>query len=224
MYGGNPILPRPHQLDELPSPRLLQTHIPYASLPKSIKSSSCKILYIARNPLDNFVSNWHWHNNITKNRTGDEGFVPSCIQDFFDDFCEGRFPFGPYFEHVIGFWKLSLEQPNKVLFLKYEDMKGNNSLFHLKSLAKFLGLPFSSREENDGVINDIIELCGINNLKELSVNKVGFMNKFVEKNFFRRGEVGDWTNHFSPTMVDKISSLMKQKLENTGLSFELLPP
>lgn len=112
-----------------------------------------------------------------------------------------------------------------MLFLKYEDLKGNNSLFHLKSLAKFLGLSFSSREENDGVINDIIELCGINNLKELSVNKVGFMNKFVEKkNFFRRGEVGDWTNHFSPPMVDKINSLMKQKLENTGLSFELLPP
>lgn len=224
VYGGNPMLPRPYQLDELPSPRLLHTHFPYPTLPESIKTSSCKILYIARNPLHTFVSRWHWQNTLMKRRVGDEDFIPPSIQDFFEDFCAGRFPFGPYFEYVIGFWKLSFEQPNKVLFLKYEDLKSDDSVIYLKKLAEFVGFPFSSKEEGDGVINDILELCSINNLKEMEVNKSGFMNKFAEKkDFFRKGEVGDWTNHLSPPMVDRINNLMKQKFEGHGLSFPLLP-
>ncbi|KAL2892671.1 Cytosolic sulfotransferase 1 [Bienertia sinuspersici] len=49
-YGGYPMLPTPLQLQQLApnSPVLLSTHLPYASFPESIKtSSSCKIVYIA---------------------------------------------------------------------------------------------------------------------------------------------------------------------------------
>ncbi|XP_021855367.2 cytosolic sulfotransferase 5-like [Spinacia oleracea] len=224
VYGDNPILPRPNQLNDLPSPRLLHTHFPYQSLPESIKDSSCKILYIARNPLDTCVSQWFWHTTLIKKRTKDEDFQPPTIEEFFEEFCLGKFPYGPYFEHVIEFWKQSLEQPNKVLFLKYEDLKGDNAMLHLKKLAEFLGLPFSFEEESNGVINEIMEFCSIDNLKELEVNKIGFMNKFVEKkNFFRKGEVGDWTNYFTPPMIDKINTLMEQKLGGSGLSFQQLP-
>ncbi|KMT15756.1 hypothetical protein BVRB_3g057330 [Beta vulgaris subsp. vulgaris] len=76
VYGENPILPNPNQLDELPSPRLFYTHIPYASLPESIKTSSCKILYIARNPLDVIVSLYHFYINIFKKTIGDQDLNP----------------------------------------------------------------------------------------------------------------------------------------------------
>lgn len=218
------ILPGPHIIHQLPSPRLLHTHLPYGSLPESIKASSSKILYVARNPLDTFVSQWHWHTTIIRKRTEGQEFQPPGIEDFVEEFCQGRFPYGPYFEHVIGFWKLSLEQPNKVFFIKYEDLKGDNPILHLKRLAEFVGLPFSPEEESQGKINDIMELCSINNLKELKVNKSGSMNNFLEnKNFFRKGEVGDWTNHLTPPMVDRFNNLMEQKLGGSGLSFQLLP-
>ncbi|KAL2921955.1 Cytosolic sulfotransferase 1 [Bienertia sinuspersici] len=225
VYGGNPLLPSPQQLhDEPPSTlRLLHSHLPYASLPESIKSSSsCKIVYIARNPLDTFVSQWHWHANLLKNRVGDhDELEPPSIEDFFESFCQGKFPYGPYFNHVIEFWKQSLEQPNKILFLKYEDLKSDQVVLQLKKLAEFVGFPFSSQEENEGLIKDIIKLCSINNLKDLEVNKNGFMNKFVKKkDFFRKGEVGDWINYFTPTMVERINNLMEEQLKGTDLSFD----
>lgn len=84
-------------------------------------------------------------------------------------------------------------------------------------------LPFSSQEESEGVIEKIIELCSINKLKELEVNKNGVLNNIYEKNtFFRKGEVGDWANFLTPPMVEKMNKLMEEKLEGTGLSFRLL--
>ncbi|XP_010672211.2 cytosolic sulfotransferase 5 [Beta vulgaris subsp. vulgaris] len=223
VYGKNPILPNPNQLDELSSPRLFYTHIPYGSLPKSIKASSCKMLYIARNPLDTIVSSYHFYIDFIKKATEDQDFKPPSIEDFFDDFCEGRSMTGPYFEHVVGFWKESLEQPSKVLFLKYEDLK-EDPTFYSKKVAEFVGFPFSPREESEGVIDNVSELCSIKKLKELEVNKNGAMNKYVDKKtYFRKGEVGDWTNYFKPLMVDKIHKLMEEKFEGTDLSFKLLP-
>ncbi|KAL2892682.1 Cytosolic sulfotransferase 13 [Bienertia sinuspersici] len=43
IYGEAFTYPRAHHIDELPFPRLLHTHLPYASLPGSIKISKCRI-------------------------------------------------------------------------------------------------------------------------------------------------------------------------------------
>ncbi|CAO2829178.1 unnamed protein product [Amaranthus hypochondriacus] len=224
IYAGfNPKLPRPHQLHQLPSPRLLHSHVAYHLLPESIKSCSTKIIYISRNPLDTLVSYWKYYPKLLKSSTGDETFEGPCIHDFFQDFCNGSVYCGPFFDHVLGYWKQSLEQPNKVLFLKYEDLK-ENPKFHLKKLAEFVGVPFSPMEENEGVIEDIIELCSFENLKELEVNKSGSVNKYCEnKEFFREGKVGGWKNYLTPSMADTMKKLMEQKLAGTNLSFQLEP-
>ncbi|XP_010677300.3 cytosolic sulfotransferase 5-like [Beta vulgaris subsp. vulgaris] len=223
VYGGNPKFPRPHQLDDLPSPRLLHSHLSYASLPKSIKTSAGKMLYICRNPLDTLVSHWHFYPNLIKRITGDEDYQPPDIQDFFEEFCQGTIFCGPFFEHVLGYWKQSLEEPNKILFLKYEDLKENPS-FYLKKIAEFIGMPFSPQEEEEGVIKQIIDLCDINNLKELEVNKSGLLSKMVEnKVFFRDGKVGGWSRYITAPMVDRMNKIMEQQLGGTGLSFKLQP-
>lgn len=221
IYGEAFTYPSLHHFNELPSPRLLHTHLPYASLPKSIKTSQCRILYISRNPLDTYVSQLNFYPNVIKKQMGEDFQLP-CVEDFFEDCYEGRVPYGPFFDHVVGYWNQSLEKSEKVLFLKYEDLK-DDAISHLKRLAKFVGMPFSSKEESDGVIQNIIDLCSINNLKQLEVNKNGVLNKFFEKNtFFRKGEVGDWTNFFTPSMVEKMNKLMEEQLWGTGLSYKLL--
>ncbi|XP_039001911.1 cytosolic sulfotransferase 15-like [Hibiscus syriacus] len=122
-------------------PWLFSTHVPYASLPTSIKDSHCKIVYLCRNPMDMFVSLWNFADKLRE-----ENKELVSLDEAFDKFCNGICGFGSFFDHVLGYWKASQENPNKILFLKYEDLKEDiNS--QLKHLAMFLGVPFTEDEE-----------------------------------------------------------------------------
>ncbi|KNA05980.1 hypothetical protein SOVF_185330 [Spinacia oleracea] len=83
----------------LEPPRLFGTHVPFPSLPSSIKdnNSKCKIIYIYRNPFDTLVSQWLFYQNVDDNKT----LHPDSLAQYFDMFCEGRVPFGPFEDHVL---------------------------------------------------------------------------------------------------------------------------
>ncbi|KAI9112846.1 hypothetical protein K1719_016163 [Acacia pycnantha] len=210
-YYGNNQIP---SLSNLPEPRLFGTHVPFHSLPDSIMKSKCKIIYICRSPFDHFVSFWIFINKV----------IPPSLpklsrEEAFERYCNGVNEFGPFWIHMLGYLRESKVMPNKVMFLKYEDLKGDINFF-LKRVAEFLGIPFNSEEESNGVIESIIELCRFEKMKELEANKNGkFVQKYENKHFFRKGEVGDWVNHFSPWMEEKLSKVIEDKLSGSGLSF-----
>ncbi|KAL4309267.1 hypothetical protein GQ457_01G035090 [Hibiscus cannabinus] len=211
-YGADLNNPCP---DRVYKPRLFGTHIPYASLPASIKDSDCKIVYMCRNPMDMFTSFWHFRDMLR-----DESKELLSLDEAFDKFCHGIYTHGPCFEHVLGYWKASRENPNKILFLKYEDLKEDISC-QLKHLAMFLGVPFTEDEEKGGVVEEIANICSFEKLKELEVNKNGSHNGIPYKVFFRKGKVGDWSNCVTPSMVERLEKLIQEKLDNSGLTFKL---
>ena len=55
---------------------------------------------------------------------------------------------------------MSRENPDKVLFLKYEDLK-EDIITHIKRLAHFLGFPFYEEEERVWIIEEISRLCSL---------------------------------------------------------------
>ncbi|KAG4989162.1 hypothetical protein AAZX31_11G184800 [Glycine max] len=203
-------------LSNMHEPRLFGTHVPFASLSKSIKESNCKVIYICRNPFDTFISSWFFANKIKP------GSLPTlALDEAFEMYCKGVVGFGPFWTHMLGYWKESIEKPNKVLFLMYEDLKGDIN-FHLKRVAEFLGCPFTLEEENRGVIENIIKLCSFQKMKELEVNKSGtFGRNFENKFLFRKGEIGDWVNYLSPSMAQKLTKVMEDKLGGSGLTFRM---
>lgn len=202
-------------MSSLPGPRLLGTHVPVGALPDSVRDSGCKIVYMVRNPFDTFVSIWHF---MSKLRPASFGKLP--IEEGFDMYCRGTIGFGPYWDHMLGYWHESFRNPNNVMFLRYEEVK-ENPAFHLRKLADFLGFPFSAEEEEGGVVEGITKICSFENMKELDVNKKGkgAIVDFENKNLFRKGVVGDWVNYFSPEMEERLSKIMEEKLAGSGLSF-----
>ncbi|CAN1344822.1 Cytosolic sulfotransferase 15 [Linum perenne] len=202
-------------LSGLSDPRLFATHIPFRALQESIRKSGCKIVYVCRNPFDTFISSWKYCNKLKG-----EGAPPLPLEEAFEMYCKGVVGYGPFWEHMLGYWNESQERPEKVLFFKYEDMKEDVGS-HVRKLAEFLGCPFSKGEEEEGLVGEIARLCSFEKLKELEVNKVGkaIMN-FENKHLFRKGEVGDWVNHLSPWMVDKLAQVMDEKLGGSGLKFK----
>ncbi|KAG5603626.1 hypothetical protein H5410_025118 [Solanum commersonii] len=159
------------------SPRLLSTHLPFASLPKSVQDSKIKL---------------------------------------------GVSPYGPFWNHVLDYWKQSIEKPNKVLFLMYEEIKVQPKL-QLKRLAEFLECPFSIEEENGGVVDEILRMCSFENLSNLEVNTNGKLSTRAEnKVFFRKGEVGDWKNYFTIKMSEKLNHIIKQKFQESEIKFSYI--
>ncbi|KAL8134244.1 hypothetical protein AgCh_009336 [Apium graveolens] len=140
-------------------------------------------------PTDTFVSWWHF---IRKLPPKDAEFVP--IEEGFQQFTEGLSVYGPYWEHILGYWRVSVDRPGQVLFLRYEDLILNTS-FNVKKLAEFIGYPFSIEEERDG----------------------------VNSTYFRKARVGDWKNHLPAKMKEQMDHLMELKLRDSGLTLETLP-
>ncbi|XP_044506259.1 cytosolic sulfotransferase 14-like [Mangifera indica] len=202
-------------LEDNPKPRILATHLPYASLPNSILNSGCRIVYVARNPLDQFISRWKFLSSWQE-----QNMNLVSIEEAFEKTCNGVQFYGPVWEHVLGYWKASQENPEKVLFLKYEDMQ-ENIISNFKNLANFLGCAFSQVEETQGVIKEISKICSFDNLKNLEVNKNGkFLLRFGNEAFFRKGTVGDWRNYLTSSMSDRMEKILEEKLCGSGLSFK----
>ncbi|EEF34549.1 cytosolic sulfotransferase 15 [Ricinus communis] len=203
-------------LEAIPDPRTFTTHTPYSSLPTSIIDSNCKIVYVCRNPMDQFISYWRFLLKI-KPITDDQ----TSLEKAFEMHYKGIHSFGPFCNHVLEYWKASQENPDKVLFLKYEELK-EDIIGCTKKLAEFLGFPFSKDEEEQGIVEEITRICSFENLKNLDVNKNGKRPSGAPNDaFFRKGEVGDWSNHLTPSMAERMINLLQEKLKGSGLSFDL---
>ncbi|KAK9677110.1 hypothetical protein RND81_11G122000 [Saponaria officinalis] len=194
-------------------PRLFGTHVPYQALPTSIKVSKCKIIYIFRNPLDTMISSWKFYQNVSDNKT----LKPEMLDLYADMFCDGKMPFSPFEDHVSGYWKKSLEIPEKVLFVKYEDLK-DGPVTELKRMADFLQCPFTTEEEETGLIDDIVNLCSFEKLKQVSEpNKSAKVYSTIQNDgFYRKGVVGDWVNFMSPSMAERFNTIMAKKFSGSG--------
>ncbi|TYJ50801.1 hypothetical protein E1A91_A01G234200v1, partial [Gossypium mustelinum] len=166
---------------------LIPTHAPYHCLPKSVLGSDdVKVVYICRDPKDAFVSMFHFAAN---RRPKENEHI--AIEEAFELFCLGRSVFGPAWDHILGYWKASQERPEKVIF----------------------------EEEQGGVVKTLIDLCSFENLSNLDVNKTGKRHEdddeATNRTFFRKGKVGDWQNHLTPEMANRLDNIVEQKLSGT---------
>nr|QWJ73427.1 sulfotransferase 5a [Isatis tinctoria] len=195
---------------------LFSTHIPNGSLPDSIVNSGCKMVYIWRDPKDTFISMW----TFLHKEKSQEGQL-ATLEESFDMFCKGLSVYGPYLDHVLGYWKAYQENPDRILFLRYETMRANPLPF-VKRLAEFMGYGFTVEEEEKGVAEKVVKLCSFETLKNLEANKGDKEREdrpavYANSAYFRKGKVGDWANYLTPEMAARIDGLVEEKFKDTGL-------
>uniref|UniRef100_A0A0E0LH57 Sulfotransferase n=1 Tax=Oryza punctata TaxID=4537 RepID=A0A0E0LH57_ORYPU len=197
------------KIDALPWPRLMATHMHHSLLPASITDNpDCKIIYICRDPKDMIVSMWHF----IRRKLPEIQFL-----DLFESACEGRCLSSPIWDHILGYWNASKTSPETVLFLRYEELL-HDPTDSVRTLARFVGQPFSLEEEEAGVVIDIVKLCSFEKMKNLDVNKAAGLspvlqqNAFTNESFFRRGGTGDWANHMTPEMAGRLDTIIEEKL------------
>jgi hypothetical protein len=204
------------KLDALPSPRLMNTHLPYTLLPDRVTDAAggCRVVYVCRDPKDMVVSLWHF----LRRADPDLSFAET-----FESVCDGTVAAGPVWDHVLSYWRASVARPDRVLFLKYEDLLRDTGA-NVRRLAEFMGRPFTAAEEAAGDVAAVVELCSFDGMKGLEVNKAGSgtagrYRAMPRDAFFRKGVAGDWANHMTPEMAARLDAIVREKLQGTGLDF-----
>ena len=122
-------------------------------------------------------------------------------------------PAGPYFNHVLEFWKERKKE--NVFFVTYEELK-EDPIHHVRRLAEFLGCSLRS--------DQIVQESSFERLSELDVNKDRenvHWSGMAFGNFFRQGTVGDWKNHLTSEMVARLHMIANQTWEGSDLELKI---
>uniref|UniRef100_A0ACD5ZF07 Uncharacterized protein n=1 Tax=Avena sativa TaxID=4498 RepID=A0ACD5ZF07_AVESA len=204
---------REAELEALPSPRLMNTHMPLPMVPRAVPA--CRLVYICRDPKDMVVSLWHFLGRLRPE-------LP--FNSVFECTCDGTMSYGPVWDHVLGYWRAAIARPDKVLFLRYEELL-RDPAGQVRTLAGFLGTPFSAAEEASGTVDSIVKLCSFGHLKGLEANKIGHLNPLLpipRDALFRNGASGDWVNHMTPEMASHLDEIVAEKMRGTGFTFSEL--
>ncbi|KAL7884337.1 hypothetical protein AOLI_G00071070 [Acnodon oligacanthus] len=206
--------------------RLIKTHLPIQLVPKSFWEQNCRWLYnkplsynnlylqtnkgcLCSSQCQRLVSFFHFDQmNMSQPDPGD-------WNTFLQKFMDGKMVFGPWYDHVCGYWEKKQTYSN-IHYMFFEDMVKDNGR-EVEHLCSFLGLstPMEERERIAEAVH--FDVTKQNNMTNYA--KVPFLD-FKISPFMRKGKVGDWKNHFTVAQNEQFDEHYKQKMKSTTLQFQ----
>ncbi|KAK8786977.1 hypothetical protein V5799_023248 [Amblyomma americanum] len=218
-----------------PRPAAFKTHLPFHKVPYSPEA---KYIYITRNPYDCCVSFFYHTRNNAPYR-----FNNGTFDEFFELFLQGKVDYGHYFDNVLS-WYDRRNSPN-VLFVTYEELKTGTEETVLK-IATFIGEDVVEKLRNNhqllqrildntsfesmklkwgtsakGPVVPLAKMLGMKSVRpELQKglrNVAEFKKEPLAGDFIRKGQVGDWREHFSPGQILRMKEVIEKETTGTGL-------
>ncbi|XP_071387763.1 cytosolic sulfotransferase 3-like [Centroberyx affinis] len=177
-------------------------------MPSGHSSPFMQIVYVARNAKDSVVSYFHFaHMSMLQPEPGD-------WSSFLQRFMEGKMVFGPWYDHVTGWWEKK-QTHSKIHYMFYEDLIEDTGR-EIDRLCSFLGLS-PSAEEKETVIRGV-QFDSMKKNKMTNYSTIPTMDIKVSP-FMRKGKVADWKNHFTVAQSEQFDEDYKKKMKNPTLYF-----
>lgn len=196
--------------EKKPEPRILHTHLPYTYIPDKHKDNGYKIVYIVRNPKDRHVSLFHFA----------LGYEPYPLDLSWSDYIENitmdpeNEIFGGWFKYTKE-WERQIELKHANIHLVYYEELKKNFQETVKKLAAFLKLS----EKDDSFYDDLERTCNFQNMKQNKPDDTVSFDSLGRSLLYRKGDVGDWKNHFTVAQNEKFDELYKKEMEGSRLKF-----
>ncbi|XP_043937373.1 sulfotransferase 2B1-like [Protopterus annectens] len=195
-------------LENQPSPRLITTHLPAHLAPKSLYNSKAKVIYTTRNPRDACISLYHFCTSISFLET------PKNLDDFVQKFLKGEVMFGSWFDHLKG-W-LGVKHKVEIMFQTYEDLLKDPRGSVIK-ICKFLEKDLDEKAIDSVVAHSSFKSMKENKMSNWSLVPPEMMDRKTP--FMRKGQSGDWKNHFTKEHIDLFDATYKEKMKGMDVKF-----
>ncbi|XP_005110989.1 sulfotransferase 1C2 [Aplysia californica] len=186
-------------LDNLPSPRFLNTHVFFDKLPSDLLKGNVKMVFVYRNPKDIAVSFYHHHSRLKS--YGYEGKFSNYIKRF----ASGLVSNNSIFDYWTSFDQGLRKNPQiPHIVMSYEELK-KNPVSERHRLAAFLG-----RNYDEEFILQVAEATSIDRMRQ----QKGGPKDSNGSIFYRKGEVGDWKNHFTVAESNWFDDMVASRLKD----------
>ena len=193
-------------VEKMTSPRVFKSHLPSWLLEKQILQSNCKVVWITRNPKDTYVSYFQMNKLYT---AGDSTLT---WDEYFTRIKNDKIHYGDWLDYQLS-WAKYLDCSN-FLMVKYEDLKVDIT-GNLKKICTFLGKPI-----NGEMISGIMQRTTFEAMKKnIEILPTSLRFDGTISIVVRKGEIGDWKNYFSEEQNKYMDNVMKECLENSGISY-----
>ncbi|XP_036149357.1 sulfotransferase 4A1-like [Monomorium pharaonis] len=189
-------------VQDQPSPRFIKSHLPLELLP-TVVNSTCKIIYVARNPKDVAVSYYIFHKHILD--------FQGTFEQFCNNFLNDHILRTPYWEHVKEAWRM--RHRANMMFVFYEDLIKDLPR-NIKEIAAFFGKTYSDEQ-----INKLVEHLKIENFRKNPMVNNQSPDQMKPNMFIRQGKTGSWKEIFTPEIEDRFDKWITDNLKDTDLTF-----
>ncbi|XP_033014025.1 sulfotransferase 2B1-like [Lacerta agilis] len=192
-----------------PSPRILNTHLPFQLFPKSFLHSKAKVIYTLRNPRDVMVSSYHFIKGFKEWK--DHG----TMEEFMGTFLSGEMGYGSWFDHVKG-WVEMKERAN-TFFITYEelqqDLRGS-----VQKICHFLGKELNSQQIESVVENASFHKMKDNKMSNFSTTPENIFDQ-TKATFMRKGISGDWKNLLTVAQSERFDRVYRENMRGVNMTF-----
>ncbi|KAK3763730.1 hypothetical protein RRG08_021402 [Elysia crispata] len=193
-------------VDNLPSPRVLNSHLVMAHLPQDLVDKRVKLVHLIRNSKDTAVSLYHHMKQSATEKFTFDNFLKGYSCNKYNGYHHQFF----YLRQMAEFEKSHPGHP--IMHIHYEDLKEDPASI-IKTLSEFVNHPAS-----DDFCQKVASACSFTNMKKADDTR-GLPEKLQEAikkrlNFYRKGVVGDWKSQFNVAqneMFDQFLAEQRQK-------------
>ncbi|XP_062588049.1 sulfotransferase 1B1-like [Saccostrea cucullata] len=195
-------------LQNMLSPRVLNTHMLFSDIPKDFVDKRCKMIYVLRNPKDVAVSFYNHHVRLL-----DYEYSGSW-RSYLGRFLYGKVDYGSWFDYVLH-WEKSMKTSPDLPFhtLTYESLHQSPE-HEIRNLAEFLAVSCSS-----DLSHDISAQCSFLVMKEEKDPLEDITEwKDGEPGMYRKGCVGDWRNWFTVAQNELFTAVYEQKMAESTIT------
>ncbi|XP_076435167.1 sulfotransferase 1A1-like isoform X2 [Babylonia areolata] len=201
------------ELESLPSPRILNSHLLFAQLPADVLAKGTKVVMVYRDPKDVAVSFYNLH------RYGPWYGYEGRFEHWLPLFMEGKVDWGGYGEYLRDWERVMEQHPQlSVHLIAYEQLM-EDPIAELTRLSRFLG-----KAHDVSFLQAVSDACAIDKMRERK--KENYMGRHLPDDgayfMYRKGGSGGWKEWFTVDMSEQFDRHWAQVMSGTKVFASLL--